>query len=621
MKALSASWKSALAFFAALFALQTLLFFYSPNFYLGTAHQSGIPNFIKFSFVKHFGLVLGLYLFMGLIAGAINALILKFAYPYSEIRQRTRIFLLLVQTTLVLLATTWEFPTLIGFLPSLETVTLASVYWTLLAFAAAALFLAFWSESPRRFRSALVLSLGAILPTLLHLPALSPDHLDLPKSRTHAGAPSVLLLGFDAIDGDHAHQSLTASVKELGLPARFFLNAFTPLPATHPAWNSILSGSYPEHHGVRFFFSSPLAPSEPWLYLPKQLKQAGYYSIFASDQPETSYFDGAQGFDRAAVGAVGWEAHLRGFLLNHFLFPALWLNNGFADLWLAGTWNSPTLFNYDPARFFNQVFRGMARAPLAPIFLALHSCHLHTPIRLTREELAGIENVNQLTVRDFTYWRWSKPGDPLKRRPEGWHNPYFLRLPHTTDFLGALAAELKAEGYFDSNLVVFLSDHGERFVPGFEVYGGIHGIDLETRGQSNVMMAIFSPKFSNFEEILEPVGLIDIAPTLLALLENPADLKDYDGAALLDGQGNFLKPAPRPLKAESMGLIEKSAWAGKFPQIPVEELEANLQYDPLGPVTVGPRYYEAILKRKEYADLLLVPGMLDRNPKLARGTR
>lgn len=621
MKALVASWKSALAFFAALFALQTFLFFYSPNFYLGTAHQAGIPDFIKLSFVKHFLLVLGLYLFMGLVAGALNALLLKLAFPYSEIRQSTRLLLLLAQLTLLLLATTWEYPTLIGFLPSLEVIPLASAYWTLAGFGLAALALSFWSGSPRRFRSALVLSLGALLPTLLHLPALTPDRLDLPRSRARSGAPSVLLLGFDAIDGDHAHQALEATVKDLGIKGRFFLNAFTPLPATHPAWNSILSGSYPEHHGVRFFFSSPLEPTEPWLYLPRQLKQAGYYSIFASDQPETSYFDGKQGFDRAAVGAVGWEAHLRGFLLNHFLFPALWLNNGLSDRWLAGNWNTPTLFNYDPARFFNQVFRGLARAPLAPLFLALHSCHLHTPIRLTREELEGIDRVNDLSVRDFTYWRWSKPGDPLKRTPEGWHNPYFRRLPHTTDFLRALAIELKAEGYFDSNLIVFLSDHGERFVPNYEIYGGIHGIDLETRGQSNVMMAVFSPDFTGFDEVLEPVGLIDLAPTVLALSGSRADLKDYDGAALLDAGGNFLKPAPRPLKAESMGLIEKSAWAGKFPQIPVEELEANLQYDPSGPVTVGPRYYEAILKRKEYADLLLVPGMLERNPKLARGAK
>ena len=621
MKALLASWKSALAFFAALFALQTLLFFFSPTFYLGSAHQTGIPGFIKLSFVKHFGFFLALYLAVGLVAGMLNALLLRLAFPDGEVRQSTRILLLLAQFSLLLLAASWQYPTLVGFLPVLESLAIGGFYLAALGLAGLAFLFAFLSARPRGLRSALVLSSAAALPALLHLPALSPDRLDLPKARAATAAPSILLLGFDAIDGDHGHKALGQAVNELGLSARFFLNAFTPLPATHPAWNSILSGSYPEHHGVRFFFSSPLQPIEPWLYLPKQLKPAGYYSIFASDQPETSYFDAGQGFDQAAVGAVGWEAHLRGFLLNHFLFPALWLNNGLADLWLAGTWNSPTLFNYDPARFFNQAFRTLNRAPPGPLLLALHSCHLHTPIRLTREELSGIENVNRLAVRDFTYWRWSKPGDPLQRTPAGWHNPYFLRLPHTSAFLRSLAAELKAEGYFDSHLVVFLSDHGERFVPGYEVYGGIHGIDLETRGQSNVMMALFAPGFSGFEETFDPAGLIDLAPTLLTLLDQPAELKDYDGAPLLDSTGNFLKPPPRPLKAESMGLIEKSAWAGKFPQIPVEELEANLLYDPLGPVTVGPNYYQAILKRKEFADLLSVPGMLERDPRLARGSQ
>lgn len=619
MKALIASWKSALAFFAALFALQTLLFFFSPTFYLGTAHQTGIPGFIKFSFVKHFGYFLALYLAMGIVAGTLNFLLLKSAFGRAEIGQRPRVFLLLSQFLLLLLAAAWHYPTLIGFLPSLEALAIGKVYLVLGAAAGGAWLFAFLSGRPRGLRSAAALSLAAALPTLGHLPAFYPDSLNLPKARAAKGAPSVLLLGFDAVDGDHGHQALGRAVEDLGLNGRFFLNAFTPLPATHPAWNSILSGSYPEQHGVRFFFSSPLEPTEPWLYLPKQLKQAGYYSIFASDQPETSYFDASQGFDQAAVGAVGWEAHMRGFLLNHFLFPALWLNNGLADFWLAGTWNSPSLFNYDPARYFNQAFRTLDRAPDQPLLLALHSCHLHTPIRLTRQELSGIAGINRLAVRDFSYWRWSKPGDPLQRTPEGWHNPYFLRLPHTTAFLHSLAAELKSRGYFDSHMIVFLSDHGERFVPGYELYGGIHGIDLETRNQSNVMLALFSPQFSGFDETLEPAGLIDLAPTILALLGKPTDLADYDGAALLDSKGNFLKPPPRPLKAESMGLIEKSAWAGKFPQIPVEELEANLLYDPLGPVTVGPLYYEAILKRKEFADLLAVPGMLDRNPKLARG--
>jgi hypothetical protein len=621
MKALLASWKSALAFFGALFAVQTLLFFFSPTFYLGTAHQTGIPAFIKFSFVKHFAYFLALYLAMGIIAGALNALLLKLAFPYGEIRQSLRLLLLFSQLCLLLLAAAWQYPTLVAFLPSLETVSLGAAYLVLVGVILGALFFASLSVRPVRFRGVLVLILAAILPTLLHGPSLMPDRLDLPKARIAKGSPSVLLLGFDAIDGDHGHGALGQAVKELGLNGRFFLNAFTPLPATHPAWNSILSGSYPENHGVRFFFSSPLQPNEPQLYLPKQLKLAGYHSIFTSDQPETSYFDAGQGFDHAAVGAVGWEAHLRGFLVNHFLFPALWLNNGLADFWLAGTWNTPTTFNYDPARFFNEAFRGLSQAPLAPLLLALHSCHLHTPIRLTREELSPIKGLNRLAVRDFSYWRWSKPGDPLQQTPELWHNPYYLRLPHTLEFIRALAAELKAEGYFDAHLIVFLSDHGERFVPSYEIYGGIHGIDLETRGQSNVMMAVFAPNFSGFDESLDPAGLIDLAPTLLTLLGWPGDLQAYDGAALLDARGNFLKPAPRPLKAESMGLIEKSAWAGRFPQIPVEELEANLLYDPLGPVTVGPKYYEAILKRKEFADLLSIPGMLERNPKLARGAK
>src|SRR5262249_24651550 len=137
-------------------------------------------------------------------------------------------------------------------------------------------------------------------PAELNLPAAPPASV--------ADHPPVLLLGFDALDGDSGNAVLSKSLQGMG--ARIYTNAFTPLPLTHPAWNSILSGLYPQNHRVRFFFGSPQTPLHPELYLPLRLKnEAGYRTLFASDQPETSFFTADQGFDASVMGSIGWKAH------------------------------------------------------------------------------------------------------------------------------------------------------------------------------------------------------------------------------------------------------------------------------------------------------------------------
>src|SRR5262249_13983143 len=156
-----------------------------------------------------------------------------------------------------------------------------------------------------------------------------PTKLNLPNAKNNSTEmPDVILLGFDALDGDTGNRVIEEKIQGWG--GRIYSNAYTPLPLTNPAWNSILTGLYPEHHRVRFFFDSPQESLHPDLYLATQLKSAeNYTTFFASDQPETSYFTEKQGFENFIFAKIGWQAHLSGMILNHFIFPALWLNNSF----------------------------------------------------------------------------------------------------------------------------------------------------------------------------------------------------------------------------------------------------------------------------------------------------
>ncbi|MFO1463359.1 MAG: hypothetical protein U1F66_06250 [bacterium] len=612
MKNFLALWCATLCCFVLLFAAQCLAFFYAPSFYIASLHQLHMPDFMVRAFWFRFSLVAAAYVVFSLGLAALNSLAFRLAggeLPGGARRFAAYFCLAMTQILLLYALCAWQFPSILGFLPCFANETLLRSYLQIAATSLGLFCLAALAGSVNRRRALAVLACAALLPALLHAPLLSESRLSLPAERSPAGpALDLLLLGFDALDGDSGNALLERQAR--GVPGRVFRQAFTPLPATHPAWNSILSGLYPERHGVRFFFDPPLAADTAEFSLPQRWKrELRGVTFFASDQPETSYFTAKDGFDSAAAPEFGWRMHLNAIFLNHFVFPALWLNNGIAERLFGYTFNSPAVFNYDLPRFFNFSFARFAALPGAARLMALHTCHLHSPIRLTRRELTALPHWLRLRPRDFSYWPWVKPGDPLQNTPATWNNPYYLRRPHTLKFLADLVEELRTRGYFAADRVAFLSDHGERFVPGYEIYGGIHGIDLQTREQSNVVLAVFDPQFSDFAVLDSPVSLVDLAPTLLGLA-GASPRTGYDGRVLFDARGKFLAPPPRALRLESMGMIASAAWSGSFPQIPASELESELSYQPDGRIQTGAAYYRLIMERKEFLDVMQSPELL-----------
>lgn len=602
MKRFLISTSAALLFSALLFAAQCLLFFYAPSFYLPSLRQLRLPDFIVVDLTQRLGLLAGIYAAWALALATLNDLgwRLLAKKDLGNLSFGTGFFLAATQTFCLYLLIAWNYPSILGFLPAMATQSIGISLIQIAGLALALWLTAFAIQGPRQFRRALILAGLAMMPALMHLPLFGDSPLELPiATRRDSAKPQWLLLGFDALDGDSGNAALADAAKGLG--GRIFTQAFTPLPGTHPAWNSILSGSYPERHGVRFFFDSPLPNQAEARTLPRRMQSDfNGQSLFASDQPETSSFDEADGFSGSISPEIGWKAHLNAALLNHFVFPALWINNAMIERLRGFSVNSPSIFNYDAPRFFNFSFARFAQLPNEAKLMSLHSCHLHSPIRLNRWELASIDNWLWLRPKDFSFWAWSKPGDPLSRTPKAWHNPYFLRRPQTLKLLAELVTAMENKGWFQANRVVFLSDHGERFVEGFEIYGGIHGIDLKDRAQNNVVFGIFDPRWHDLLEITTPVSLVDIAPTLLAL--SGENSEGYDGAPLFDAEGDFRRPSPRPIRGESMGLIAPESWAGSFPQIPAAELESQLNYRPDGSIGVSAEYYRLIMARKEYAD-------------------
>jgi hypothetical protein len=471
------------------------------------------------------------------------------------------------------------------------------------------------SRTQRLFRGIPQLALSLLLPIALISVLQHESKLELPPAptATEQALPDILLIGIDALDGDSGNAALQKYLQKhlQDKSGVIFTNAFTPLPLTHPAWNSILTGLYPKNHGVRYFFDAPTAPGQSELYLPKiLLREKNYLSLFASDQPETSWFNAENGFTSWVQDRIGWEAHMVVSILNQFLLPTVWLNNAWVEKWTRLSFNYAGLFNYDLNRFINYSFETFSELGPSPKLLALHTCALHSPIRLSLRELQGIPRYWALAPADFSFARWPRPGWPQWDTPADWINPYFVRRDTVVRLIDEMLEALEISGYLKNNIVVLLSDHGERFVEDREIYGGIHGVDLQTREQNNVMLTILDPHMSRFQARREPVSLIDLTPTLLARLGMETESMGFDGTALLNGQGKLRAPPERPLWVESMGFIDDHMEKSKFPQFNFKDLEDSLRYGVNGSVTIDQAYYDRILLKKETTDLTKNPDYL-----------
>lgn len=396
----------------------------------------------------------------------------------------------------------------------------------------------------RRHRLVMLVLLACV--ATAWLPAWQ-DARPLVRHKTHA-RPDVILIGLDSlrpdVTGFYGKDRLTPQVDQFLGQSVSFSSAYTPLARTFPAWVSILTGKYPRHHHARNNLIAPDRVTQQET-LAKRLQQAGYETVYATDEKRFSNVTEAYGFDRILGPRMGVDDFLLGGLsdfpltnllvnlpLGRFLFP-----------WHYG--NRAATVTYQPDSFLHLVRDGLVHLPDKPVFLTVHLCLSHWP------------------------HKWADSG-----RPEtAYLSDQYLRSVAAVDRqFGALLVMLKQAGLLENSWVVLLSDHGTALglkgdrliaaetyrgdkkkmavVPVMKLASKTHdhskpvyslntsygqGTNVLSLTQNHVLLA-----FRRFGEALPArqvsgfASLIDIAPTLLDVLNLDA-LKEADGLSLRPG--------------------------------------------------------------------------------------
>ncbi len=284
---------------------------------------------------------------------------------------------------------------------------------------------------------------------------------DAPRPATFPGAP-VVLVSIDTLRADHlpayGYKGVaTPALDALARDSVVFENAYSPVPLTLPAHASLLSGQLPPVHGVRDNLGY-VFDAEAHPTLTSLLKARGYATGAAVSAYVLHHTTGlAAGFDF-------YDDHVDTAAAGHAVGQAQRPGTETARralAWLSGV-----------------------GAP--PPFLFLHLYEPHSPY---------------------------DPPEPYRGRYAA--SPYDGEIAEADAIVGSVVAELKAKGLYDRALVIVLSDHGEGLNDHGEEYHGI----LLYREALHVPLLVKLPGASRAgERVSRPVGLVDVMPTVAALL-------------------------------------------------------------------------------------------------------
>ena len=120
--------------------------------------------------------------------------------------------------------------------------------------------------------------------------------------------PHVILLGIDSLRLDHLQRfggtGVTKHLDRFLAEADIVRDTTTPVARTFPSWTAILTGRSPSVTGARFNLASrEVAQANPTLG--DVLREAGYRTIYSTDEVRFANFDETYGFDQVVTPPIG----------------------------------------------------------------------------------------------------------------------------------------------------------------------------------------------------------------------------------------------------------------------------------------------------------------------------
>jgi arylsulfatase A-like enzyme len=291
-----------------------------------------------------------------------------------------------------------------------------------------------------------------------------------------------------------------------------FENAMATSPWTLPSHASLLTGLYPRRHAVKTDRHRLPAQIVTWAQLLEE-----------------------RGFATAAIVNSGFVSRRYGF------------GRGFADFEYVREKRSRN----QPFEVTRRALQWLSERGDAPFFLFVHDYQIHS-------DYAALPHYQELFVRPYAgpangttmqLGRIRSGRLQLKARDvEHLLDLYSAGVRQTDEQIDRLLRHLEESDRLDETLVIVTSDHGEEFL---EHGGVLHGRTYYEE-ILHIPLIFYGPSLPSGQRIADPVSLVDVLPTALALLGVSAP-SQIDGVDLspLWGNASSQNLADRLLFAEA----------------------------------------------------------------------
>lgn len=402
----------------------------------------------------------------------------------------------------------------------------------------------------------LLLALATVGLALGAAPVRAADAPAAGVAATGAKRPNVLVVTLDTTRADHTSaygyaRPTTPRLVALAQQGVRFETAYAPMATTLPSHTSMFSGLLPRTHGA---LKNGLPVNPKLTLLSETLGGAGYRTAaFLSSFAVSSRFGLQRGFgtydDHFKDGQCKWEvSRWEGQDVDGEFCRRGDLTRAAAVTWLQDA-------GYLPPAKDAAGDRKTAAKPQQPFFVWVHFFDPHNPYDPPEEQ--------------------AKLFPPLGANPSELERDiakYDAEIHFADQEVGKLLDALAAGGILDDTLVIVVGDHGE----GLMDHGWmLHGLQIYEEAVRVPLVFRWPAKLPKGTTITEPVELVDLTPTILALTGTPAPapspaVEGIDLAAALTGSTRL--DAQRPI------LLQRRHYArGKEKDVTVKGVKHALR--------------------------------------------
>jgi len=391
-----------------------------------------------------------------------------------------------------------------------------------------------------------------------------------PAASIQAERPNILLIVMDTTRADHlscygAPRSTSPNLDRLAQEGVLFEQASSAASWTLPSHASLFTGLYRSQHGTDW----PHKRLDDHLTtLAELLSRHGYQTVGFSNNPWVSWATNFhQGFESFKDIRSAWRAW--------------WTVNQLAVFQIKDTVYDPALHQPDAgaARTNRLIRRWFDRLydPDRPFFLFINYVEAHFPYtppepyrsRFLQPQHSGVAEALALTnpSKAQALHLTAPPVRFDEATRQALSDLYDGEIGYLDMRIGQLLEELRARQLLDKTVVIVTSDHGESlgdhelFEHRFCVYETLLHVPLMVR---------YPAAFSAGVRVAQPVSLVDVMPTLIALL----DLDASAVRATLPGQSwvssSLVDLPERPILAEYLAPLELLPRYKRKPQ-PIDE--------------------------------------------------